>query len=211
MSGSGSDEIHYAASDARRLMSLPVNLASDVILLLIWASVCVALLYGCTIVYGLVSGYAFPTTAFLFLFPRPGIFVRVESWLPNAVLLIAFVGSCIEWLSEWHLGDSARLGRNTGSAAPLLGWLGYPLICLALLFAVSAIGWNQIQPVENGQSLGGLVPNSDAGSGPADYLTARTDLISRTKLRPSRSYKRTMTSNCHAGGALLVSVSVGVR
>jgi hypothetical protein len=161
---SSAESLGRSTPSVRRWVWPVVHVVSDAIPFLIRLSIGFAIVYAATIAYGLMAGYALPTTTIFFLLPRPDVAARLEVLLPRAVLFGAIIGASLGWLPKLGLVKSSRLRRNEITSTRLLRRWGLLLICMALIFALSDGGWSGrvTGHEQNYSSLAGLIPNSDA-------------------------------------------------
>jgi hypothetical protein len=150
-----------ASSPVRTWRALDVVGTTAVISIRI--AIALAGLYGATILYGIVAGYALPTAAVFHLVPRPGFITRAEDYLPSMLLLLALVGASTGWITYWRVVNPDPTYRNQIVSLRLLQRWGALLLFAATVLALSG-RWSGLvlgRDFTYG-SLGGLVPHSDA-------------------------------------------------
>jgi len=127
-----------------------------------WSLIAACGIFVATILYGILAGYALPTTTIFRLAP---ILTIAESCMPYAVLVFAATGAAFAWLGS--LGLVASDGPRRVEIALARSWNAWalPVIASLCLFSLSAGGWSgHIRASDlNYLSLAGLVPYSDAG------------------------------------------------
>jgi hypothetical protein len=164
MSGTGSAEHALVPGSAvGRALKILAGAAGDAIPLLLWGYIGFFLFYALTIIYGLVDGYALPTTAIFSALPHREIIARGEKYLPGPILLVGMFGASLGWMNAAGLAVP-RLRQNELACIRLFFRWGLPALCLTFVFVLSNAGWNGRTPYDHYQygSLAALVPNSDS-------------------------------------------------
>src|SRR5215469_3575035 len=156
-----SENIGFPPSLFRRLQD-SVDIATGALPLLMWATVGLVAFYALTIVYGVVDGYALPTTAIFSAVPHGDVIERAEKYLPRFLLIIALAGALLDWARTAGC-ELPRLARNESTAARIFLRWGLPILCLTWLLALSTSGWSGRFSASGDQysSIAGLVPHSD--------------------------------------------------
>ena len=164
MSGTGSAEHAQVPVPAVwRSLQILAGAASDAIPLLLWGFIAFSLFYGLTIIYGVVAGYALPTTAIFAVLPHGDLIARGEKYLPSTILLIAMLGASLGWMKAAGV-PLPRLRPNELTGMRLFLRWGFPVICLTFTLVLSNDGWNGRVAIDQVEyfSIAGLLPHSDA-------------------------------------------------
>ena len=160
MSGIGSAEhAQIPVSTIRRWFQISAGVAGETIPLLLWGYAGFCLFYGLTIVYGLLDGYALPTTAIFTALPHGDWIARGEKYLPPGMFFVAMVGASLGWISP----ELPRWREKQQALNSLFLKAALPVICLTFILALSNSGWNGRLVILQGEwsSIAGLIPYSD--------------------------------------------------
>ena len=152
-----------------------LDVAGIAALILIRVAIGLALLYAATIIYGVLRGYALPTATVFHLLPHAEFISRMEDNLPIIIITLALLGAGFGWLTHWRGHGSGAARRNQIATLRLLQYAGLPLVFGATLLALSG-PWSGLllDRTFPYSSIGGLVPNSDAGG---HFVSAPTQVI----------------------------------
>jgi hypothetical protein len=193
-------------------LSRTLDAAHALLMASLWLVIGMALAYLLTVGFGVVSGFAVPTTAVFTLIPEVRSLARQERDFAYLILAFGWTGAILSWMANAH--PALRLSQARRDRAIQRAWSRWVFVIAVATFSFSpSAQWAGVVRAGdyNAVAIAGRVPFSDAGghyAGPLLQVMAG-HYDSWVERRPVSAASRSLLAlvSCYsATGTLLLQV-----